>query len=246
MAIQVTCPGCKKSFKVSEKFAGKQGPCPSCKAVIRIPAANAPAANAPAASEVVIHEPDAPAPNAPNAPATAAQQAKKLLQPITWQEPKLRTVPVLISVAVGVGMMVGAWLLGERLSQPEGFWLRAGLLFAVSIPICVCGYGMLRDEEAEPHRGRMMWLRAIIAATVYTALWAGYYFFVPNGMGQEAWEWFIIAPPLIGIGGLAGLACFDFDYATGCLHFGFYVLVTSLLGWLAHMPPWMDMPTPGS
>src|SRR5688572_29605238 len=39
MPIQVTCPGCKAQFNVSEKFAGKNGPCPKCKAPIVIPAA---------------------------------------------------------------------------------------------------------------------------------------------------------------------------------------------------------------
>lgn len=37
MPIQVTCPGCKATFSVSEKFAGKQGPCPKCKAPIQVP-----------------------------------------------------------------------------------------------------------------------------------------------------------------------------------------------------------------
>ena len=30
MAITVTCPGCHKKFVVSEKFAGKSGPCKYC------------------------------------------------------------------------------------------------------------------------------------------------------------------------------------------------------------------------
>jgi hypothetical protein len=49
MAIAVICPGCKTSFRVSEKFAGQTGPCPKCKAPIKIPAASA---------EVQIHGPD--------------------------------------------------------------------------------------------------------------------------------------------------------------------------------------------
>ena len=32
MAIAVICPGCKASFRVSDKFAGQTGPCPKCKA----------------------------------------------------------------------------------------------------------------------------------------------------------------------------------------------------------------------
>src|SRR6478736_6316763 len=37
MPIDVTCAGCKTRFQVSEKFAGKKGPCPKCKSIIQIP-----------------------------------------------------------------------------------------------------------------------------------------------------------------------------------------------------------------
>ncbi len=49
MAILVVCPGCKKSFNVDDKFAGKTGPCPKCKTKITIPEKKA---------EVKIHAPD--------------------------------------------------------------------------------------------------------------------------------------------------------------------------------------------
>ena len=35
MAIDVTCPSCHTRFQVSDKFAGKSGPCPKCKNTIR-------------------------------------------------------------------------------------------------------------------------------------------------------------------------------------------------------------------
>ena len=37
MAILVVCQGCRARFQVSDQFAGKSGPCPKCKAVIKIP-----------------------------------------------------------------------------------------------------------------------------------------------------------------------------------------------------------------
>ena len=49
MPITIVCPGCHGRFSVSEKFAGKQGPCPKCKKVISIPKAS---------EEVKIHVPD--------------------------------------------------------------------------------------------------------------------------------------------------------------------------------------------
>src|SRR5947209_19819323 len=49
MAIDVTCIKCHTRFQVSEKFAGKSGPCPKCKNIIKIPDK---------ADEVKIHAPD--------------------------------------------------------------------------------------------------------------------------------------------------------------------------------------------
>ena len=37
MAIQVLCSGCGSRFAVSDRFAGKTGPCPKCKKPITIP-----------------------------------------------------------------------------------------------------------------------------------------------------------------------------------------------------------------
>ena len=37
MPISVVCPGCKARFNVSDKFAGKKGPCPKCKTVLTVP-----------------------------------------------------------------------------------------------------------------------------------------------------------------------------------------------------------------
>ena len=49
MAIDVTCIKCHTRFQVSEKFAGKSGPCPKCKNTIKIPELK---------DQVVIHAPE--------------------------------------------------------------------------------------------------------------------------------------------------------------------------------------------
>jgi predicted Zn finger-like uncharacterized protein len=49
MPIQVVCPSCHARFSVSEKFAGKKGPCPKCKTVIQVPEAT---------EEIKIHAPE--------------------------------------------------------------------------------------------------------------------------------------------------------------------------------------------
>ena len=50
MSIIVVCPGCLKSFKVSDKFAGKKGPCPNCKRTLQVPTKE---------QEVQVHAPEA-------------------------------------------------------------------------------------------------------------------------------------------------------------------------------------------
>ena len=37
MSIIVVCQNCLQRFKVSDKFAGKKGPCPKCKTILRVP-----------------------------------------------------------------------------------------------------------------------------------------------------------------------------------------------------------------
>ena len=42
MSIAVTCPGCDKTMKVKDEFAGKRALCPFCKAMIRVPEQDTP------------------------------------------------------------------------------------------------------------------------------------------------------------------------------------------------------------
>jgi predicted Zn finger-like uncharacterized protein len=40
MPISVECPSCRSTFRVKDEFAGKRGRCPSCKAMLTVPAAS--------------------------------------------------------------------------------------------------------------------------------------------------------------------------------------------------------------
>ena len=85
MAITVLCPSCHARFAVHEKFAGKEGPCPKCKATIKVPAA---------ADEVKVHAPEEYG---------GAKDAKgrAVLKPLERVEAKVQPVMV-----VGVAMAV--------------------------------------------------------------------------------------------------------------------------------------------
>src|SRR5690606_4835519 len=83
MPIDVLCQGCQTRFQVSEKFAGKKGHCPKCKASITVP-------DNPK-DEVVNH---APVQFAPKGTTGVA-----VLKPIAGTETRL---PVPVAVGIGV------------------------------------------------------------------------------------------------------------------------------------------------
>ena len=85
MSILVVCPGCRKSFKVSDRFAGKSGPCPSCKATIQVPTKS---------EEVKVHAPTA------FADGGRSTTGQLLTKPIARKETRLGPV---MAVAIGAG-----------------------------------------------------------------------------------------------------------------------------------------------
>lgn len=226
MPISVVCPACKAEFKVSEKFAGRSGPCPKCKAPIKIPAVEA---------EVTIHAPEeataAPAKGGAGKPKTAAAS----LKPLARQETRVRPVAA-VGIVVGIGATVAAaWFAGPALR--ENGWLRAAGLLVVSPSIVVAGYSFLRNDELEPYRGRAILLRGLICGLIYAAMWLAFSF-IPPDMTRSNMNWFFLAPPFAVVGALAALATLDLDFGSGFFHYAFYVVITLALGFLAglHMP----------
>lgn len=253
MPIQVTCPSCKTGFRVSDQFAGKEGPCPKCKAKIRIPkaepakaGANAPAGNAPAPGEapaagkkappppveVKIHEPETVGPK--------TSTGRPVVKPLTRRETRFQWVPALM---VGGGTLLAfavAWLLRRPLQGQVP--ARALGLLLVSWPLVVGGYWFLRNDELEAYRGRALWLRSAICALVYALLWGGYHF-LPADATSAVYNWILIAPPFLLVGAGAAFATLDLEVENAFFHYCFYVLVTLALGYVAGLPmPWQTPP----
>jgi hypothetical protein len=231
MPIQVICPGCKAEFKVSDKFAGKQGPCPKCKAPITIP-------TLPAEEAVQIHAPDEAV---AGSSATKTKTGHPLSKPLLRQETKVRIGPTVAIVLGIVAALASAWF-GAKIFQ-EQLAIRCAALVVISIPITAAGYTFLREEELEPYRGLELWLRATICAVVYAGLWCGFYF-VPADLTKTLYNWFFLAPPFLLVGAGTGLACFDLDFGSGFFHYSFYVLLTLALGFLCGLSmPWASSAT---
>lgn len=205
MAIDVTCAACKTRFQVSDKFAGKQGPCPKCKAIITVPSKK---------DEVVIHAPEGSGPK--------DSKGQLVLKPIARKETRL--TPINIGIIVGSVILVLMVSLALRVTYskvlqppvtaasgakggspkskagtPAGTDKKAAaksenktaaaeivvpsaLQFILALgaivlapAIAFAGYTFLRNDELEPYRGQALWMRLAIFALAYPALWGIYW-----------------------------------------------------------------------
>jgi hypothetical protein len=219
MAIPVICPGCRTTFTVSDRFAGRTGPCPKCKQPITVPNA--------VAKEVTIHGPGE----------KDAAPGRVPLKPIVFEEHPIPTAVYAAVCAAGVVAMLLA--IASRLAWGPAqapVWLLAAAAGGVAMPCVWLGYEIVRDRDLEPYRGSPLLLRTAICGAVYAGLWfvRG---FLPADLTTEIWPWLYLGPPFVVAGALAALATLDLDWGTGAAHYAFYVMFTALLRWLAGFLP---------
>jgi hypothetical protein len=225
MPIDVTCPGCQKSFRVSDQFAGKQGPCPQCKTVITIPEKK---------PEVVIHAPETTGPK--------TSTGQPVLKPIRRVETKITRLQLGIIIGISVAALLGALVLRAVFGAALPWYVVGFGAVLMAPPIVFAGYTFLRDQELEPYRGTSIIIRTAILSFVYALLW-GLYGWVPYLMGLERGEiqpihLTFIVPVMIGIGAFAAFASLDLDFGSGAMHYGFYLIVTVLLCFVAGWKLW--------
>lgn len=218
MSIHVICPGCHARFQVSENFAGQKGPCPKCKFQITIPSAN---------DKIEVHAPEE------HEGGGRGIDGKLLLKPIEREES--RVTPLGLSVILGtiVLTVAVAFFAGETFRSNL---LLCGLGIVVISPVLTfAGYTFLRDMEAEYLVGKAVYLRSLACGVAYSALWGVFAYMSGQVLTGEMWTWLVVAPPFLVTGALVSLALFNFDFTTGMLHYGFYLLVFIFLRWLIGM-----------
>ncbi|MBL9084323.1 MAG: hypothetical protein JNK76_21155 [Planctomycetales bacterium] len=259
MPIPVVCPGCKASFNVSDKFAGKQGPCPKCKTVITIPKAD----QVKKTEEVKIGEPEDVRPG--SGPPGKSKTGRPNLKPITRTDLKLSPVVSGVIVVAIIGLFVAAYfarpvvmspypLTQEQQRLPEftepynsamlmAYILRGVGLLLVAMPIAWAGYQVLRDDELEPYSGKSLLIRTAICVFVYLLLW-GVYGVIPADYTSAWYMWLVLAPPFFIVGFVTAYYCFELDATSAATHSLFFALVTLLLGMTAGLTmPWYDEPS---
>ena len=106
MSILVVCPSCRKSFNVSEKFAGKSGPCPNCKKTIVVPEKG---------QEVVIHAPEE------FAEGGRSVSGKLVTKPVAHASTRLNAVGVTVVLGITTTVLLATWLAGHEIAdEPDG------------------------------------------------------------------------------------------------------------------------------
>jgi hypothetical protein len=220
MSIIVVCPGCLKSFKVSDKFAGKTGPCPNCKRTLQVPTKE---------SEVKVHTPEA------FAGGGKSTSGKLVTKPIARVNAKLKPVATAIMVASVVCVLIVTWVLGRAELLNSILFRTIGLLL-VSPPLTIAAYEVLRDDEFEPYRGTGLYLRSSACGVAYMALWGVFAVLSPHIVTGEVWNWFFVLP-FVAIGALVPMGAFDLEFGDGVFHYGFYLVATVVLRWAAGMEP---------
>ena len=209
MSIRVTCTGCHTRFDVHDKFAGKEGPCPKCKAKIQIPAAD---------EQVVIHAPELTGPK--------DSKGRAILKPISRSETILSPVQITIIVACVIAFLAVAAIFRSVIADKANFpvYLLATGATAIAFPIAYAAYAVLRNQEAPPFFRKQLWARVGICATLYAILWMLMplmaFAFPGNDMGAV-----VGIVGMIAAGGVIGMLVFEFDYMFGILHYGMYLSI---------------------
>jgi hypothetical protein len=230
MAIDVTCVKCHTRFQVSEKFAGKSGPCPKCKNVIKIPEAK---------DQVVIH--------APEVGGTKTATGQPIFTPIKRTETKLGVPQIAIIVGSVLVVLIAAIILR---SQPASVKQMMSIIGSVLLgpPLAFAAYTFLRDDELEPYRGTEVLLRSLACGLAFAAIWGAYwlifaywYDWKPLPVAEPNWQLMAaVVPVMIAAGAFVSQASFELEVTTGALHYGLYFVATVLLRLIMGMDPkWM-------
>jgi hypothetical protein len=220
MSILVFCPGCRKRYRVNEKFAGKTAPCPNCKHPITVPAP---------AGELKVHVPE------PFEQGGRSTTDQLVLKPVSRVEVVFN--PLMAAAVAGIAVMVlaMAWTGGKSgLFKDQPFAMAAGLIL-LSPLLSWAAYSFLYDDELEPYKGKSLLIRAAICGWMYAILWGVFGSVSGQLLTGEVWNWVFIAPAFCTAGAMIGSSILDLEFGNGFFHYSFYLLITIVLRWIAGM-----------
>lgn len=223
MAIRVTCGKCLTRFNVSDKFAGKKGPCPKCKETIQIPDKT---------EEVIVHAPKDDGPK--------DSKGRSILKPIEREEVRVTKWGIL-AVAASIVAAIGAAIFLRTMESIPAFIPPLGALL-LGPPLVWAGYTFARDQELEPFMGNELYGRVAICSVLFAALWLLYAFVPAYVMDYQSVSEmpigavFIALAAMLTIGTICSVVTFELETGGGVVHAGLYIISTMLLAMLAGIP----------
>ncbi len=203
MAINVVCPGCLKRFQVSDRFAGRQGPCPNCNTVINIPKA-----------QVKIHGAD----EFERGGKTAT--GKLILKPLERLNMDFNpTKAGLMALGVFVVWCVAALLGYMSLSPGTLDWIGGIGVFLVAFPLSLFGYQVMRDHESIfVMTGVDLYRQVGICALIYAVLWIVFECVAWYMRADEVFIWLYFAA-FAFLSMLAAHAVLDINFGNAVMHY---------------------------
>ena len=217
--ILVTCPGCLARFEVSEKYAGKKGPCPKCKKEIIIPDKT---------QEVVIHAPEDSGPKD-----LKGVSVLKPIKRIDFTVGKLMWISVAIGVLTTLGIAIGFRVAN---SPPSTLLLVIGSL-VLAPPIIMFGYTFLRDDDFGAYYGKEYWVRTAICSVLFAGTWLFYTlisYYMENKLLADVStpQMAVYMIIMIAIGTVASLSTFELETPQAAAHYLTYFVATFILCWI--------------
>jgi hypothetical protein len=212
MPLHVICPGCLKRFQVSDRFAGKQGPCPNCNTIISIPDA-----------PVRMHDTE-------EGELEKHGGQRALYRPIPRIDMDfdlVQTGQYALSVVSILFFTVGlGWIsMPVTLRSLLGF---AGLC-AVAFPLTLFGYQVMRDrEQLFIFTGRELYRRAAITAASYVFLWIVFEYMLITSGAEAVVSWIYFAA-FACLGSLITHAVFEMNQGGAFLHYCIFGFSIALL-----------------
>jgi hypothetical protein len=214
-----------KRFKVSDKYAGMKGPCPSCKTIINIPK-----------SSVKIHGADEVDKDKKTGEKNTGRQTVK---PISRTDFGFDIKEVKKYALITLGFFLFTFIIG--LVIPRGLVLNIigilGLCIIV-FPISLFGYQLLHDrEELFMLAGTDLYKTTGICAAVYTIIWITFELFTWYMRADYIFIWVYFAAFAI-FASLLAHAILDITFGNSVLHFLIFFFVILILrgisniGWL--------------
>ena len=219
MPISVTCPGCLSRFTVSDKYAGKKGPCPKCKKDLIVPDKT---------QEVVIHAPEV---------GPKDSKGVSILKPLKRAEFKLSKIEILVGAVLAVVSFGLAIFARTGFAEPPWILSAFGVI-SLAFPLAWVGYSFFHDDELQEYSGKERFTRVGICALIFAVTW-GLYWFLAYYMGNktladvDAVQFAIFLAVMFVIGSLGSLAAMDLEFAQALLHYSMYFAATFLLAMVA-------------